>query len=176
MMTHDELCMTAWRFLRNNGFRVAFNDRFRVWTTWGEQADAIGFRNGASCLIEAKCSRADLLADRKKPFRAEPEKGMGDWRFYISEPGIVGTSDLPPGWGLLHVINGRVKKIHGWPGNGLWVNTASKPFRANKQAECDYLYSALRRLGSDCYPRHIADSASLRDCEPVYEQIRKSQE
>ncbi|MDA3176190.1 hypothetical protein JWE21_29185, partial [Klebsiella pneumoniae] len=40
-------------------------------------------------LIEAKCSRSDLLADRKKPFRVEPEKGMGDWRFMISEPGIV---------------------------------------------------------------------------------------
>ncbi|STM09174.1 Uncharacterised protein [Escherichia coli] len=37
-------------------------------------------------LIEAKCSRADLLADRKKRFRKNPSLGMGDWRFFISEP------------------------------------------------------------------------------------------
>lgn len=114
-LTHDELCQIACRFLQNNGFKVAFHDRFRAWTNTGEQADAIGFRNGASCLIEAKCSRADLLADRKKPFRVNPERGMGDWRFFISEPGIVGVDDLPPGWGLLHVVKGRVKKIYGWP-------------------------------------------------------------
>ncbi|EOU0978827.1 hypothetical protein ACW7XM_005383, partial [Escherichia coli] len=30
--------------------------------------------------------------------------------------------------------------------NHQWVVTVAKPFRANKQAECDYLFSALRRL------------------------------
>ncbi len=146
-LTHDELCQIGWRFLQSNGFKVAFHDRFKAWTPYGEQADAIGFRNGASCLLEAKCSRADLLADRKKEFRIEPEKGMGDWRFFISEPGIVRIEDLPEGWGLLHVVKGRVKKIHGWPvGNCDWCVTAKKPFKANKQAECDYMFSALRRL------------------------------
>ncbi|WP_407579010.1 hypothetical protein [Citrobacter koseri] len=145
-LTHSELCMLACKFLRNNGFKVAFHDRFRAWTPCGEQADAIGFRNGASCLIEAKCSRTDLMADKKKLFRIMPEKGMGDWRFFLSEPGIVEINDLPEGWGLLHVVNGRIKKVHGWPGNGQWVNEACKPFRANKQAECDYMFSALRRL------------------------------
>ncbi len=103
-LTHDELCQIAWRFLQNNGFKVAFHDRFRAWTLYGEQADAIGFRNGASCLIEAKYSRSDLLADRKKPFRIEPEKGMGDWRFMISEPGIVNVEDLPSGWAYFTLL------------------------------------------------------------------------
>jgi hypothetical protein len=71
---------------------------------------------------------------------------MGDWRFYLSEPGVVMPADLPAGWGLLHVVKGRVLKVHGWPGNAMWVNHTSKPFQANKQAECDYLLSALRRL------------------------------
>ncbi len=79
-------------------------------------------------------------------FRAEPEKGMGDWRFYLCEPGVITVDDLPAGWGLLYAINGRVRKVHGWPGNHQWVVTVAKPFRANKQAECDYLFSALRRL------------------------------
>lgn len=145
-LTHDQLCLIAEKFLRNNGFKVAFHDRFVAAVSTGEQPDAIGFRNLASCLIEAKCSRSDFLADKKKRFRINPELGMGDWRFFICEPGIISAADLPAGWGLLHVKGGRVYKAHGWPGNALWCSTASKPFKANKQAECDFMYSALRRM------------------------------
>lgn len=66
-LTHDELCQIACRFLKNNGFKVAFHDRFIAAVATGEQPDAIGFRNLASCLIEVKCSRADFLADKKNP-------------------------------------------------------------------------------------------------------------
>lgn len=145
-LTHDELCLIAEKFLRNNGFKVAFHDRFVAAVSTGEQPDAIGFRNLASCLIEAKCSRSDFLADKKKRFRIDPQLGMGDWRFFICEPEIICSDDLPSGWGLLHVKNGRVYKVHGWPGNALWCSTAYKPFKANKQAECDLMYSALRRM------------------------------
>lgn len=162
-VTHDDLCMIAERFLKNNGFKIAFNDKFRAWTLYGEQADAIGFRNGASCLIEAKCSRSDLLADKKKPFRIDPEKGMGDWRFFISEPGILNVEDLPAGWGLLHVKNGRVYKIHGWPTNVMWCWDEKKPFRANKQAECDYMFSALRRMDIRGHLSEIYDGAIKDD-------------
>ncbi len=85
-LTHHELCQIAYKFLKRNGFKVCFHDRFVAVTSTGEQPDAMGFRNSASCLIEAKCSRADLLADRKKRFRKNPSLGMGDWRFFISEP------------------------------------------------------------------------------------------
>ena len=88
-LTHRELCQIAYKFLKRNGFKVCFHDRFIAVTSTGEQPDAMGFRNSASCLIEAKCSRADLLADRKKRFRKNPSLGMGDWRFFISEPGII---------------------------------------------------------------------------------------
>lgn len=64
-LTHRELCQIAYKFLKRNGFKVCFHDRFIAVTSTGEQPDAMGFRNSASCLIEAKCSRADLLADRK---------------------------------------------------------------------------------------------------------------
>lgn len=146
-LTHHELCQIAYKFLKRNGFKVCFHDRFVAVTSTGEQPDAMGFRNSASCLIEAKCSRADLLADRKKRFRKNPSLGMGDWRFFISEPGIISIEDLPPGWGLLHVVNGRVRKVHGWPkGNCCWGNPDDKPFTGNKQVECDYMLSALRRM------------------------------
>lgn len=150
-LSHDELCVIACNFLRIEGFKVAFHDRFRPKTQYGERPDAIGFRGGVSCLIEVKCSRSDLRADMKKRFRVAPEKGMGDWRFYLSEPGIIEVSDLPDGWGLLHVIAAdgqasQVRKIHGWKDNAMWLRREKKPFKANKLAECAYMYSALRRL------------------------------
>ncbi|EJY7599015.1 ead/Ea22-like family protein [Salmonella enterica] len=145
-LSHDELCVIACNFLRIEGFKVAFHDRFRPKTQYGERPDAIGFHGGVSCLIEVKCSRSDLRTDMKKRFRVAPEKGMGDWRFYLSEPGIIEVSDLPDGWGLLHVIDGQVRNIHGWKGNTMWLRREKKPFKANKLAECAYMYSALRRL------------------------------
>jgi len=105
----------------------------------------------------------DLLADRKKPFRIDPSKGMGDWRFMISEPGIVELGDLPDGWGLLHVVKGRVKKVHGWPANWSWVNTESKPFQANKQAECDMMFSALRRMDIRGHLKEIYDGLPVKE-------------
>lgn len=39
-----------------------------------EQPDAIGFGGYATVLVEAKTSRADFLADLKKPFRIHPKK------------------------------------------------------------------------------------------------------
>lgn len=156
-LTHDELCQIACRFLQNNGFKVAFHDRFVAAVATGEQPDAIGFRNLASCLIEVKCSRSDFLADKKKPFRRMPNQGMGDWRFFMAEPGFIEVSDLPLGWGLLHVRNGRVYKVHGWPGNALWCSREHKPFQANKQAECDYMYSALRRMDLRGHLKEVYD-------------------
>lgn len=111
-LTHRELCQIAYKFLKRNGFKVCFHDRFIAVTSTGEQPDAMGFRNSASCLIEAKCSRADLLADRKKRFRKNPSLGMGDWRFFISEPGIISVEDLPPGWGSGGFTIEEAKELH----------------------------------------------------------------
>lgn len=98
MITHDSLCLQAERFLKNNGFGVVFHDKFRAVTGSGELPDALGFRNGASCLIECKTSRADFLPDRKKRFRIDPKLGMGDWRFMLTPKGLVTVDELPTGW------------------------------------------------------------------------------
>lgn len=143
-LSHDELCLRAERFLKTNGFGVVFHDRFRAAAATGELPDTLGFRNGTSCLIEVKCSRSDFHADKKKHFRINPDLGLGDWRFYMCEPGIISVDDLPAGWGLLHVKGKRVLKVHGFPANTQWYDC--KPFSGNKQAECDYMYSALRRM------------------------------
>ncbi len=121
-----------------------FDDRFKATTGSGEQPDAIGFRNGTSCLIEVKVSRGDFLSDKKKRFRQDPNIGMGDWRFFLCPQGIITVDDLPPGWGLLYAHEKTIKKVHGFPTNTQWFSR--KPFFADKQSECDFMYSALRRI------------------------------
>lgn len=142
-ITHDSLCLMAEKFLKSNGFGVVFHDKFRAITSSGEQPDCLGFRSSVSCLIECKTSRADFLADRKKKFRISESLGMGDWRFMLAPKGLIKVDELPTNWGLLETTGKRIIKVHGWPPNTYWHD---KPFYANKQAECDYLYSACRRM------------------------------
>lgn len=141
---HDDLCIRAARFLKSNGFGVVFDDRYQAATGSGELPDAIGFRNGVSCLIEVKVSRADFLADRKKHFRVKPNLGMGDWRFYLCPKDLISPDEVPNGWGLLYATKKQIKRIKGFPPNSQWFNC--KPFESNKQAECDFMYGALRRM------------------------------
>lgn len=141
---HDALCMRAAKFIRQQGFVVAFDDRFQASTGNGELPDAIGFRNGASLLIECKVSRSDFIADKRKHFRQDPSAGMGDWRFILCPPNIVTPADLQPGWGLLYAYPKIIKKVIGFPSNSQWQD--AKPFQADKQSECDLMYCALRRV------------------------------
>lgn len=133
----------AEKFLKRHCFGVVFHDKFRAFTNNGEQPDTLGFRSGVSCLIECKTSRSDFLADRKKCFRKDPTLGMGDWRFMLTPKDLIKVEELPEGWGLLETTGKRIIKTHGFPPNTKWFE---KPFTGNKQAECDYLYSACRRM------------------------------
>lgn len=142
---HHDLCLLAEKFLRAQNFGVVFRDGFNAVTDNGERPDTLGFRSDASCLIEIKVNRSDFLADRKKKFRIDPSLGIGDWRFYLCPPGLIEVCDLPEDWGLLYNVNGKIKKIHGWPPNTRW---SESPFsgKTNKIAEMDIMYSALRRM------------------------------
>lgn len=142
---HYELCLLAEKFLKKQNFGVVFRDGFHAVTTSGERFDTFAFRSNTSCLIEAKVSRGDFLKDKNKRFRNCPEIGVGLWRFYLSPPGIIDVSDLPEGWGLLHAVNEKIKKIHGWPPNTKW---SEAPFlgKTNLEAERAIMYSALRRM------------------------------
>lgn len=154
-MTHDDLCLIAHKYLSKNGFGVVFHDKFKAVTHTGEQPDCLGFRSGVSCLIECKTTRSDFLADRKKRFRQNPELGLGDWRFMLTPKGLISVEELPVGWGLLETCGNRMLKVSGWPGNTGWIN--DKPFKGNKQAECDYMYSALRRMEIRGHLKEIYD-------------------
>ncbi len=119
--THRELCEIAERWLLGTQrCRVAIAEPNCIVTD--EQPDAIGFKGYLSILVEAKTSRADFLADAKKPFRICPQKGMGQARYYICEPGIIMDDDLPERWGLLHVLQGGRVRIVRYSGHFLEAN------------------------------------------------------
>lgn len=62
-----------------------------IHTSTSETPDAIGFFQGGSCsiLIECKTSVSDFYSDRSKPFRKQPELGMGNFRWYMTPKGLV---------------------------------------------------------------------------------------
>jgi len=115
----------------------------------GEIPDAIGWTCRASILFECKVSRADFLRDRGKLFRFDlPDHGMGDWRFYLTNPGVVhSTDELPPGWGCYEIAEGGDKKVrllHMFGIKYCW--TESSPLQGNKKNEITMLRSLLRRF------------------------------
>lgn len=154
-MMHGELVVRAEAWLKQQGCGVTIRDPFRAYTLNRELPDAIGWRGAISILIECKSSRSDFLADKRKSFRSDPAKGMGDWRFYLCPPDVIHAGDLPDGWGLLWATPKTIQKVHGVPGNCGWWR--GKPFEACKRSETIMLASALRRMEIRGYLNEIYD-------------------
>jgi hypothetical protein len=75
-----------------------------------EQPDVFAVGNdGQTYLIEVKVSRADFLNDRKKPHRSN-ETLLGNWRWYCAPSGIIEPHEVPPGWGLIQIVNGKLQE------------------------------------------------------------------
>ena len=102
-----------------------------------EVADALGIGHGESTLIECKVSRSDFIADRKKFFRAYPDCGLGNLRYYLCPKGLIESGELPEGWGLLYSCENQVREI-----------TKAKPFSKDHQKEISILASLIRRIGN----------------------------
>ena len=112
-MTHDELCERGKRWL--SGTRRC-NPVFSRCASCAEIPDAIGWSSDGSTVIECKTSLSDFYADKKKRFmwqhpehenwrlnrdritlKRAKEEGfklievpmMGNFRFYMCEPGII---------------------------------------------------------------------------------------
>lgn len=148
---HDFLVALGARWLRKNGFGVVATELDA--SGCRERPDVIGFRSSCSAIIEAKISRADFLADAKKPERAGA-LGLGIYRFYLCPRGLIDADELPARWGLLHESDGRIIEVvrpqgNIWPdyGAGLdignWHLFQNEP---NTEAERRALYSIARRL------------------------------
>lgn len=120
--THAALCELAVRWLQRShsqgghGCRIAFKEVRSGYS--GETPDAIGFRPGphfmdGTVVVECKVSRADFLADSKKPHRKNTA-GLGRFRYYMAPLGLIDPAELPAGWGLLGVSPaGHVKRLAG---------------------------------------------------------------
>ena len=119
-------------------------------TACHETPDALGFHGmGESILVECKVSRSDFLADRTKSFRAMPESGMGDVRYFAAPPGIIKPDDDLGDWGLLEIREHQIKELR-----------PAKPQPAGKRSEVKLLMSVLRRL-------EIATAVFVREESPA---------
>ncbi len=143
--THKKLVDVAYDWVLKNtscGFAVK-----ELKTLESENPDVLGFgSNQHSVLIEVKVSRCDFLADRKKPFRQNPNIGIGTQRFYCCPTDLIKQNELPIGWGLIYV-NDNLKTIivfKPYKGN---IGERCDGFKEkNKSAENSIMYSVLRRL------------------------------
>lgn len=187
-MTHKELCEIGSKFLKRPESANGHGCHFALIepSCYGENPDVIGFRHGVtgvkeyqidnvvktyeygwdvgSVVLEAKTSRSDFLADRKKPHRINPETGMGKWRYYICPNNLIKIEELPDKWGLIYVSDsGRCKimagamavpKIKHHPNrasyrNGKLLMESFKKYAFNErniQNEFNILCMALNRL------------------------------
>ena len=146
-MTHAHLVDRAVRWLRHYRCGVVLSEQACV---SGEMPDAIGWKQAChSVLVECKITRADFLADRAKPFRQKPEKGVGSERFYLTPPGLMKLDELPPGWGLLEFRHGRVEIVQPSAKN---LRTA-----VGFRYEMNLLLASLRRVEVRIEPQSITD-------------------
>lgn len=136
-LTHKELVSRAERWLLNSrgcGFCLS---ELVSYSTSGEIPDCIGWRYGSSYLIECKTSRNDFFADAKKAFRRDVRLGMGNHRYYMTEPNLITIDELPERWGLLYVYPAQVRVI---------IKPSRFDHKEIMYAERPILCSALRRV------------------------------
>ena len=146
-MTHAQLVEKAVRWLRAYRCGVVLSEQA---CASGEMPDAIGWKQAChSVLVECKVNRSDFLADREKPFRVKPEKGVGSERFYLTPRELVKLEELPCGWGLLHYHRGRVEMLHPSAKN---LRTA-----VGLRYEMNLLLASLRRVEVRIEPQSITD-------------------
>lgn len=118
MKPHKELVEIGYRWLKRPKQRncipcygscsIAFKE---LSNCVREEPDVIGFRGWCSILIECKATRSDFLSDRKKSFRKNESEGMGQYRFYLTNEGIIKPEEVPVGWGLI-IVKERFRGVY----------------------------------------------------------------
>lgn len=147
-MTHAQLVDRAVEWLRHYRCGIVLSEQACI---SGEVPDAIGWKRACrSVLVECKVSRADFLADREKPFRENPELGVGCERFYLAPRGLISPGELPKNWGLLEC-------------SGKSTSVVVKPSKQNLRTpqglmyEMNLLLASLRRVEVRIEPQSITD-------------------
>jgi len=146
-MTHPQLVERAVRWLRSYRCGVVLSEQA---CASGEMPDAIGWKRAChSVLVECKVTRADFLVDRAKPFRLDPEQGVGCERFYLTPAGLVRREELPAGWGLLEYHRGKIETTH--------PSARNLRSSAGFRYEMNLLLASLRRVEVRVEPQSITD-------------------
>lgn len=117
----------------------------------GEVPDAIGWKGFCrSVVVECKISRNDFLADAGKPFRRNPEEGLGSERYYLALAGLIKREELPAGWGLLECSRNEIKVV---------AKAARRDQRTTvgMMKEMNLLLASLRRVEVRIEPQTITD-------------------
>jgi len=145
---HAQLVAKAVQWLRRYGCGIVLSEQACV---SGEMPDAIGWKGACrSVVVECKLSRSDFLADRAKPFRQNPELGLGCERWYLTPAGMLSAADLPPHWGLLE---SRAAKLH------VVVKAGRRDQRTSTGLlyEMNLLLASLRRVEVRIEPQTITE-------------------
>ena len=139
-ITHAELVAYGrrWLYRHNCGYVAVEECGMSL-----EFPDLLGFRSNFTIMIEAKRSRRDYRKDMSKFFRAEPEHGVGNYRYYLCPDGLIKPEEIPSNWGLIYLKGKRLYVIKGpqdfnEPCLGFWQ-------KSNIVAENEIMYSVLRK-------------------------------
>ena len=146
-MTHARLVEMAEAWLRRSRCGIVLSEQG---CSSGEMPDAIGWKGrNHSIVIECKMSRSDFLADAAKPWRTNPEIGLGCERYFAAPKGMLRPEEMPEGWGLLE-SQGRELKV---------VKKSKSKLRQPEglMNEMNLLLASLRRVEVRIEPQRIAD-------------------
>jgi len=138
-MTHAELVARGEKWLWGIGCKVVLREFQGI--AGGEIPDIIGWHWENTFLVECKANRADFLGDKNKLFRKYPDYGMGNFRVFLTPPGLIQPEELPERWGLLYAYPSRIVTQQGYS-----PRRPSYYFKANTKNETTMLVSALRRF------------------------------
>lgn len=133
-VTHRELCLIGAKWLRNKQREKYIIVEIELANC--EQPDIFAFGSWYSKMIEVKVSRADFLSDKKKWFRQQPEKGVGQLRYYLCPKDLIRPEEIPTNWGLLYFDGKDIEPI-----------VKAEIQQANPMAEMKIAASILRREG-----------------------------
>ena len=141
---HAQLVVRADRWLRNTLHCRVVLTELRAATAVGDIPDDVGWVGwvGGCCIqVECKVSRSDFISDLKKISRRIGMPCLGDWRFYLTPPGLLTGLELPEGWGWYEVDGTRVRHA----GGEEYSNMDIPPCHSCRDSEVDLLVSALAR-------------------------------
>lgn len=134
-MTHKELVKIGKKWLWPRCEIVVTE----LTTGISETPDVIGWHGGVSTLIECKTNRQDFLKDKHKYSRRSPGIAVGNYRYYLTSPGVIRDCEIPEKWGLLEVD--KKEKIY--------CPRKAQYFKTEYYGEITILVSCIKRIGQN---------------------------